>query len=436
VQSAQAARGGLVRSIGRWSLAALMVNSIIGSGIFGLPSLITRQLGAAGPVAWLAAAAFSGIIMGCFAEVASRFTETGGPYLYARVAFGRFTGIVMGWLTWLVRLASAAANANLFVIYLAQFWLHAQAPVPRVIVLSALIGILTATNYAGVNAGTQLSNVFTIAKLLPLLLFIALGGIYLFAHHQPVHIGLSATGSGSWLDAMILMVFAYGGFEGALLPMGEAKDPRRDAPFALVAALATCAVVYTLVQVVVLGVLANSSASDRPLAAAAHVFMGNVGTALIAVGALLSIVGYLSSMILNTPRLTFALAEQGDFPQVFAAVHPRFRTPYVSIVVFAALLWVLAFTGSFQWNVVLSAVARLFYYSIVCAALLVLRRRAPAEARFRLPAGPVLAVVGIGICMVFLTAMQRSSFYVLIVVAWVAFLNWVWASRRAHASGH
>ncbi len=413
-----------------------MINSIIGSGIFGLPSLITRQLGSAGPVAWVAAAAFSGIIMGCFAEVASRFTETGGPYLYARVAFGRFTGILMGWLTWLVRLASAAANANLFVIYLAEFWLHAQAPLPRVIVLTALIGILAAINYAGVNAGTQLSNVFTVAKLLPLLLFIALGGIYVFARHQPLHIGLSNTGSGSWLDAMVLMVFAYGGFEGALLPMGEAKDPRRDAPFALIAALATCAVVYTLVQVVVLGVLANSSASDRPLAAAAHIFLGNVGTAFIAVGALLSIVGYLSSMILNTPRLTFALAEQGDFPQVFAAVHPRFRTPYVSIVVFAALLWVLAFTGSFQWNVVLSAVARLFYYGIVCAALLVLRRRAPAEARFRLPAGPVLAVVGIGVCMVFLTAMQRGSFYVLIVVALVAFLNWVWASRRAHASGH
>lgn len=436
MQSAKASRGGLVRSIGRWSLAALMINSIIGSGIFGLPSLITRQLGSAGPVAWVAAAAFSGIIMGCFAEVASRFTETGGPYLYARVAFGRFTGILMGWLTWLVRLASAAANANLFVIYLAEFWLHAQAPLPRVIVLTALIGILAAINYAGVNAGTQLSNVFTVAKLLPLLLFIALGGIYVFARHQPLHIGLSNTGSGSWLDAMVLMVFAYGGFEGALLPMGEAKDPRRDAPFALIAALATCAVVYTLVQVVVLGVLANSSASDRPLAAAAHIFLGNVGTAFIAVGALLSIVGYLSSMILNTPRLTFALAEQGDFPQVFAAVHPRFRTPYVSIVVFAALLWVLAFTGSFQWNVVLSAVARLFYYGIVCAALLVLRRRAPAEARFRLPAGPVLAVVGIGVCMVFLTAMQRGSFYVLIVVALVAFLNWVWASRRAHASGH
>ena len=409
-----------------------MVNSIIGSGIFGLPSLITRQLGAAGPVAWVAAAVFSGIIMVCFAEVASRFTETGGPYLYARVAFGRFTGILMGWLTWLVRLASAAANANLFIIYLAEFWLHAQAPIPRVVVLTALIGMLTAINYVGVNAGTQLSNVFTVAKLLPLLVFIVLGGVYLFAHHQPVPMSVANTGQGSWLDAMILMVFAYGGFEGALLPMGEAKDPQRDAPFALIVALATCAVVYTLVQVVVMGVLANSAASDRPLAAAAHVFMGNVGTIFISIGALLSVYGYLASMTLNVPRLTFALAEQGDFPHVFAAVHPRFRTPYVSILVFAALLWVLAFTRSFEWNVVLSAIARLFYYGIVCAALIVLRRRSPAEARFRVPGGSVLAVAGILLCVVFLTAMQRGAFYILAVVAFIAFVNWIWASRRAH----
>jgi len=410
-----------------------MVNSIIGSGIFGLPSLITRQLGSAGPVAWIAAAVFSGIIMLCFAEVASRFTASGGPYLYARVAFGRFTGILMGWLTWLVRLASAAANANLFVIYLAEFWVHAQAPLSRVLVLTALIGMLTVINYVGVNAGTQLSNVFTVAKLLPLLVFIVIGGIYLMGRHQPVHLGIANTGSGSWLDAMLLMVFAYGGFEGALLPMGEAKDPRRDAPLALVAALATCTVIYTLVQVVVMGVLANSAAGDRPLATAARVFMGGVGTSFITLGALLSVYGYLASMILNTPRLTFALAEQGDFPQVFAAIHRRFRTPYVSIVVFAVLLWVLAFTGSFQWNVVLSAVARLFYYGIVCAALIVLRRRAPGEARFRLPGGPVLAVIGIGMCMVFLTAMQRGSFYVLAVVTLIAFLNWLWASRQARA---
>jgi amino acid transporter len=435
VQSAKAAQGSLVRSIGRWSLAALMVNSIIGSGIFGLPSLISRQLGAAGPVAWVAAAVFSGIIMGCFAEVASRFTATGGPYLYARVAFGRFTGILMGWLTWLVRLASAAANANLFLIYLAEFWPHAQAPTSRVIVLTALIGMLTAINYVGVNAGTQLSNVFTVAKLLPLAAFILLGGVYLFGHHQSVPVGITSTGTGSWLDAMLLMVFAYGGFEGALLPMGEAKDPRGDAPFALIAALVTCAVVYTLVQVVVMGVLANAGGSARPLATAAQVFMGEAGTAFITIGALLSVYGYLASMTLNTPRLTFALAEQGDFPAVFAAVHPRFRTPYVSLVVFAALLWGLAFTRSFEWNVVLSAIARLFYYAIVCAALIVLRHRSPGEARFRLPGGTILAGIGIALCLVFLTAMQRSSFYILAVVALVALLNWVWASRLARTTG-
>jgi amino acid transporter len=180
-----------------------------------------------------------------------------------------------------------------------------------------------------------------------------------------------------------------------------------------------------------MGVLANFATSERPLAVAAQVFMGGVGTTFITVGALLSVYGYLASMTLNVPRLTFALAEQGDFPAVFAAVHPRFRTPYVSILIFAGLLWVLAFTRSFEWNVVLSAIARLFYYAIVCAALIVLRRRAPGEAQFRAPGGPVLAILGIGLCLVFLTAIKRGAFYILAVVAFIALLNWMWASRRA-----
>jgi len=138
-------------------------------------------------------------------------------------------------------------------------------------------------------------------------------------------------------------------------------------------------------------------------------------------------------MSLNVPRLTFALAEQRDFPRVFAAVHPRFRTPYISILVFAVLFWILAFTRSFEWNVVLSVIARLFYYGIVCAALIVLRRRAPTEARFRMPGGPALATIGMATCLLFLTAIQRSAFYILALVVLVALLNWTWA-RRAYAA--
>ncbi|HZR31373.1 MAG TPA: APC family permease [Terriglobales bacterium] len=429
---------GLVRSIGRWSLAALMVNSIIGSGIFGLPSIIARQLGPAAPLAWLLAAVFSGIIMGCFAEVASRFTEAGGPYLYSRVTFGRFVGILMGWLAWLVRIAAAAASANLFVVYLKEFWGVAGNFLPRLLILSLLIGLLAAINVRGVRAGTQLSNVVTVAKLTPLAVFIVVGGAYLITRHQHMVVGWVHTSTQSWLDAMLLMVFGYGGFEGALMPLGEAKDPRRDAPFALFTALITCTAVYTTIQIVVMGVLPNAALTDRPLATAARVFMGPAGAVLLTLGTLLSGYGYLASMMLNVPRLTYALAERDDFPTIFRAVHHRFRTPYISIMVFAALIWLLALWGNFEWNATLSAIARLFYFAVVCAALPVLRRR---EARiagkadfgaavFRLPLGIPLSFVGVVTCALLVGGIRRGSFAILLGVLAVAFMNWLWATRR------
>src|SRR5205809_3115885 len=158
----------LARAIGRWSLVALVLNSIIGSGVFGLPSVVAGLLGAASPWAVLLAGAAVGIIIACFAQVASQFTQAGGPYLYARVAFGRMMGIQVGWMLWLAQLAAPAANANLFVIYLGEFWPNANRPLPRFLILTALVGILAFVNYRGVRAGAQVSNVFTVAKLVPL----------------------------------------------------------------------------------------------------------------------------------------------------------------------------------------------------------------------------------------------------------------------------
>lgn len=133
-------QSGLIRVIGRWSLAALVVNSIIGSGIFGLPSDVARLIGRASPWAVLAAGAAAAVIMACFAEVASQFTQAGGPYLYARTAFGRLIGIEVGWMLWLARLAAPAATANLFVIYCGEFWARAREPLPRFLILTILYG--------------------------------------------------------------------------------------------------------------------------------------------------------------------------------------------------------------------------------------------------------------------------------------------------------
>jgi amino acid transporter len=421
----------LIRAIGRWSLVALVVNSIVGSGVFGLPSTVAGLIGNYSPYAVLAAGAGMSIIIACFAEVASRFQQAGGPYLYARVAFGRFMGIQTAWMLWLGQVAAPAANANLFVIYLGEFFPHAKDPIPRAFLLTLLVGLLTVVNIRGVRAGAQISNLFTAAKLVPLFAVIVLGLSVLARNHWVIASApVSPPDTSQWLKSMLLLVFAYGGFETALAPMSEAKNPRRDAPFALFTALVLCTVIYALIQWVVVGVLPNAAHSARPLADVARLAAGPVGAALVAVGALISFYGYLSAKILAMPRVPFALAEQGDFPKLFAVVHRRFHTPYVSILAFAALVWGFALLGEFKWNVTLSAVARLLYYGVGCAALPILRRKQPEGALFRLPAGDFFAVAGMLLCFILVTRVDFGQSLILVATVALAFLNWIVVSRK------
>ena len=422
----------LVRAIGRWTLAALMLNTMIASGVFGLPAVIARQLGTASPWAYLLAAAGIAAILACFAEVASRFREAGGPYLYAHEVFGRFAGIQMGWLTWLVRISAAAANANLFVSYLAEFWKRAEEPALRLLILASCLGTLAAVNCRGVSAGAGQSNLFAAAKLLALSTFVLAGGIFLLSSRgAPAPAQLAAVGGASgWLEAVLLLVYAYGGFEAALIPMAEARDPQRDAPFALFMALAVCTVTYTLVQVVVLGTLENAAQSQRPLADAARVFLGGEGASLIAAAALFSLYGYMAASMLHAPRLTHALAERGDFPACFAAVHPRFHTPHVSIATFYGLVLALAAAGTFERIATLSAVARLFTYGMVCAALLQLRRTREEPPAFRLPAAPAVVAAGILFCVAVASRMGWDEARVVGVTFALAVANWLWVRRR------
>jgi basic amino acid/polyamine antiporter, APA family len=417
---------GLVRTIGRWSLTALMINSIIGSGIFGLPSVVAGRLGRAAPLAYVIAGAGVAVIAGCLSEVASQFRETGGPYLYTRETLGRFWGIQIAWMTWLSRIAAASGTANLFVTYLRQVLPRATQPVFRALILAALISILAAVNYAGVRSGTRMSDFFTVQKLLLLGLFILAGLAWMRTHGVvaivPVPHAIEAR---DWFDAVLVLVYAYGGFEAVLFATGEMRDPRRDVPVALLVGIATVAIIYMLVQVVVSGTLPNPGASVRPLAEAAGRIFGGRAAAAFALGALVSIYGYLSANMVHTPRLTFALAERGDFPRVFARIHERFQTPHISIALYTVLLLAFTLAGSFQWNITLSAIARLFTYSAVAIALLILRRRRPQADAFRLPAGKVLAILAILFCVALLARAPFSNSSVVIVTAALAAINWM-----------
>ena len=423
----------LIRAIGRLSLTALVVNGIVGSGIYGLPSEISRLLGTFGPWAYVAGAAGIAVVMACFAEVGSQFPECGGPYLYSCVAFGRFWGILMGWLNWLVRLTSAAANANVFVAYFAQFFPGASEPTPRGCLLAVLLGILAVINLRGVRLGAGVNTFLAAAKLAPLAIFILLG---LALARGPAPAALPevfAAGGpawGNWFTAILLLIFAYGGFEIATFGMAEARNTRRDMPFALFAGIGSVFVIYTLIQVVVLRALGGAAGGSAPIAQAARVFLGPAGAAFMSVGALLSVYGNLSGSLMNGPRLTYAMAERGDFPPVLGAVGRRFRTPYVSIALYAVLVFALALFGSFKWNAILAAVARLFTYGTVCVAVLVLRKRRPDADAFRLPVPQLWVGAGVLFLGAAATRMDRGSVAILTATFAVSLLNWLWARGR------
>jgi APA family basic amino acid/polyamine antiporter len=429
----EATRPELVRTIGRWALAGLVINGVIGSAIYGLPSVISGKLGGAAPWAWVVAALLIGVILACFAEVASRFRGAGGPYLYARATFGRFAGLQTGWMAYLARLTASATNAHLFVIYLGEFFPGVTDRLRSILVLTLLLGGLALVNYRGVGLGSRVSSVLAAAKLLGLGAFIALG-LFWIASHGPIVTPPTPPGITPWLQTLLVLVFAYGGFEAALMPLAEARDPQRDAPVALFAALAAATLVYTLGQTVVTLTLPDAAQATRPLAASARIFLGSPGAALMAGCALLSTFGYLAGGMVNVPRLTFAMAEQSDLPRRFGAVHPVFRTPYVSIVCYAILVWALASSGSFLQNLTLSVVSRLVTYGLVCAALPVLRSRdgmqgavAPA---FKLPAGRVFAALGVLGMIVVATQVSAREAGIMAVVVALATVHWKVARGR------
>jgi basic amino acid/polyamine antiporter, APA family len=422
---------GLVRTIGRWSLAALMVNTMIGGGIFGLPSVVAGYLGRYGPLAYLIAGAGIAIIAACLSEVASQFTEAGGPYLYARVALGPFWGAQVGWMTWLSRIAATSGTTNLFIAHLRQFIPRAGEPVYRALILTLLIGVVAVINYCGVRSGTGTSNFFTVTKVLWLTVFIVAGLGWLVFHpvvqEAPLPHPIQA---GDWLEAVLVLVYMYSGFEAAFIAAGETRNPRRDAPAALLITIPSVIIICTLVQVVVTWTVSNPALTEKPLAESARQIFGSAGASIMSLGALVSIYGYLSANMLHTPRLTYALSEQGDFPSWFGATHPRFRTPSVSIVVYTILLLTFTLAGNFKWNITLSAVARLFTYGSIALALPVLRRRRPKADAFRLPAGMVFSGLAMAFCLVLLARTPLSNISVVLITVLLATVNWFFSRRR------
>ena len=403
----------LVRGIRRWDLVALTINGIIGAGIFGLPSKVYALIGTYSLIAFAACALVVALIILCFAEVSSRFEETGGPYLYAREAFQPAVAFEIGWLFWLVRITAFAANCNLLINYLSFFWTPATSPPWRASIIVLVVVMLAIVNLLGIRQAAIVSNLFTVGKLVPIIIFIAAG---LFFLNPQAYVFGPAPTTAAFSQSVLLLVYAFTGFEMATIPAGEIRDPQRSLPRALLIAILVVAVLYILIQVVCVGTLPGLAQSQKPLADAGSQFLGAAGGAIISAGAIVSITGNLNILLLSASRLPFAMAEQKQLPAFVGRIHTRFFTPYVAILITAGLMLILTLRSSFLAALTISVIARLFTYGATCLALPVFRARREAPAAlFRLPGGTVIAILS------------------LLLIVWLL-LHSTWAEARSAAA--
>jgi amino acid transporter len=384
---------GLIRGIRRWDLVAIAINGIIGAGIFGLPSKVFSLIGSYSLIAFVVCAVVVTLFILCFAEVGSRFDETGGPYLYAREAFGPTVAFEIGWLIWLARLTAFAANCNLLVAYIGYFVPAATNPFWRASIIIIVVAVLATINLLGIRQAAIVSNVFTIGKLIPIIIFIAVG--LFFLNPQAFALG-PRPATGAFSQSVLLLIYAFTGFEMAAIPAGEVKDPKKNLPHALLIAIGVVAFLYILVQVVCVGTFPELAQSQKPLADAGMRFMGAAGGAIISAGAIISITGNLNILVLSGSRVPFAMAEQQQLPSFIGSVHRRFATPYVAILITAAVMLLLTLNSSFVAALTISAIARLVTYGATCLSLPVFRRRSDAPpAAFRLHYGTVIAILAL-----------------------------------------
>jgi APA family basic amino acid/polyamine antiporter len=394
-------QSGLIRSLSRLDIVAVTINGVVGAGIFGLPAKVFGLIGDYSVLAFLVCAVFAALIVLCFAEVGSRFTDTGGPYLYTRAAFGQTAGFGAGWLMWVARVSAYAANSNLLAGYAAYFVPWVGAGVGRNVFLCAITVLLVAVNIGGVRNAARVNNLFTVGKLIPLAILIVAGIGLLdwtrFTFATPPAYGPFST-------SVLLLVYAFTGFEMAVIPSGEIKDPRRDIPAALLTAIGIIAIVYVLVQVICIGTLPDLAASQRPVADAGSRILGRAGAGFISAGIVISIMGNLHVTLLSASRIPFAMGQCGELPRFLGTTHPRFQTPHRAILLTSAVMLAMALSGTFVYAVTVSTLARLAIYIGTCSALVALRRNPGApKALLRLPGGILIPAAAILLSLWLLT---------------------------------
>lgn len=375
------------------------INGVVGGGIFLLPGQVAQQAGGMAVWAYLAAGVLVILIGLSYAEISTMYDRTGGPLVYVREAMGKTAGFSVGWMVWVTYLVGWAVLSNGLVGYLGSLWSPAETY--KIPIIIGLVALLCSLNTLGVRLGSRVIQFFTVTKLIPLTLLVVAG--LTFA-------GVSGNGfleqvpaGGDFFAAVLIVIFAYGGFEGATIPAGEMRNPRRTISIAVLGTLVSVTVFYMLIQYAALRIEPNLAGSDTPLAAAGEAMFAG-GLVLMTVGAIISIFGTKSGVALTAPRNLYGLSNEEMLPAFFSRVSPSFRTPTVAIWTTGAIVVILAITGTFTQLLLLNVAARLYQYLMVCVSVIIQRRRDPlAERPFRLPLGITIPLVAALLCAALFT---------------------------------
>ncbi len=401
----------LKRVVGVSGLSLNIINITIGAGIFALPAIVGIELGAFSVFAYLFCGVMMATIMLCYAEIGTQITDSGGSYAYVVAAFGEFPGYLVNWLSvfgWSI--LGSAALMNIIANSLTAIFPSLSNILVRALLFFLLLSLLVLTNVRGAKESVKFIKWITIIKILPLICIIIFGITLI----DTENLSLSNTPSlNTFSNTTLILFFAFAGFETALGASGEIINPKRTIPLGILIGGGTVLIIYLLLQTVTQGILGGEleSVKDAPLAAVADNIVGAIGGTLILIVTAISCFGAVSSDVLNTPRVLFAGANDGLFPKFLGSVHPKFSTPYWSIIIFSALMFLFSVFGGFEQLAVLASTAILLIYLFVILAMIKLRLQNPKNSKnnFRVPGGLVIPLAGIVAIIWLLSSLSKTD---------------------------
>lgn len=425
---------GLLRAMGVFTFAAAITNEVVGSGIYRLPAVMAAAAGTIAPYAYLACLVAMAAIVLCFAEAGSRVPTSGGPYGYVEAAFGPMLGFLAGLLVWFSSVLACGGIAVALADTVGSAFPAFAAPAPHTAVVVAVLGLMTFINIIGVDIAAKILGLATMIKLLPLFLFLIVGGGALLMGHSAA-VPISNPPTESFGAAAILAVFALTGMETPLAASGEVRDPARTVPRALLVSMISIGILYVLIQILsdrLLG--AGLIGSKAPLADALGTIDPRWRAPLLA-GAFGSMLIWLGSDILGAPRVLFAFGRDGLLPSALGKVHARWRTPYIAILTHFVLALCLALTGTFEKLAILSTLAIAPLYMLVCASAVKLRRdKVAILGKPLVVAGlPLIALFGIASMVLMICLAKKGEIIALIglLVGTIVLYSVMRALRRA-----